>query len=129
VKFTVKGETFEVDLAHMPMSDALAIENESKRRYAEWESEFYAGSAWASCVLVWLAWKHDGREVPLGDILSGEVDFDYSDVLRSIMDALAQAAAEVRAGEADPTEGAAPPPDGTATTLPATKGSSLKSST
>ena len=121
MKITVNGEAFDIDLAHVPMSDALAIEREWKRRYAEWEGELYAGSAEAVAVLVWLLWRRDGREVPLEGILSGEVDFDYSEVLRSITEAALQAKADAEA-EAGPTSGAVPltAPDGTDMTPAAT---------
>ena len=128
MKITVNGEAFEVDLAHVPMSDALAIEREWKRRYAEWETELYAGSAEAACVLAWPLWRRDGREVPLQDVLGGTVDFDYSEMLRSIADGARELAAEAEAEAANPTTGA-PDPDGTGTTSPATRRSSRKSST
>ena len=122
MKFTVNGEAFDYDLAHVPMSDALAIEKAWKRRYAEWEAELYAGSAEATAVLIWLLWKRAGREVPLQDILDSEVDFDYSEVLRSITEAALQAKADADAAKAGPTSGAVPltAPDGTDTTPDAT---------
>jgi len=113
------------------MSEALAIERECGRRYAEWESELFAGSAWAMAVFAWLVWKRDGREVPLADILSGEVDFDFTEFEVSILKASAEAKAareaEAQAAEGNPTSGAEPAPDGTPGTPPATKGSSRKS--
>lgn len=128
MKVIVNGEAFDYDLAHVPMSDALAIEREWKRRYAEWEQEFYAGSAEAACVLIWLLWRKDGRDIPLADILGGEVDFDYSDVLRSIVSEALAMKAEAEAAKEDPTIGVSAAPDGTGMTPSNTSGRSPKSS-
>lgn len=129
MKISIDGEVYDYDLAHVPMSDALAIEREWKHRYAEWETEFYAGSAEAACVFAWLLWRNNGRDVPLQDILDGKVDFDYSEVLRSIIDAAMAARAEEEEAKADPTPAASAAPDGTATTPASTRGRSRKSST
>ena len=127
MKIIIDGETFEYDGRRMPMSDALAIEKAWGRRYAEWEMELNAGSAEAACVLVWLVWRRDGREVELQDILDGKIDFSYAEMLRSLAEAHAQAQAE----KENPTTGAAPrtDPAGTPATPSGTKPSSPKSST
>ncbi len=129
MKVTIDGQEYEYE-RRMPMSDALAIERAWKRRYAEWESELAAGSAEATGVLVWLLWRRAGRHVPLEDIIGEEpkVDFDYAEVLSSIISSLMRESAEAEAGTANPTTGA-PAPDGTGTTSPAMKRSSVKSST
>jgi hypothetical protein len=133
VKIVINGEAFDVDMERRPMSEALAIERECGRRYAEWESELFAGSAWAMAVLAWLVWRRDGREIPLGDILSGEVDFDFTEFEVSILKSSAEARAAREAGagaaEGNPTSGAGAAPDGTPGTPPATRRSSRSSST
>ena len=125
MKITIDGITYDYDNTRRPMSEALAIEKAWGRRYAEWETELIAGSAQAAAVLVWLIWRREGREVPLDDLLSGKTDFDYSEMLRSLRDAGAEAEAE------DPTGGAgiSTAPDGTDTTPPGTRPSSRRSST
>jgi len=120
VKVTLGGEAFDFDGSRHPMSEALAVEKAWGRRYAEFESELGAGSAEAFCVLAWLVWRRDGRDVQLKDILDGTVDFDLSEFAASIA-----AANEA----ADPTPGAetGSAPDGTATTPSSTRASSAKS--
>ena len=79
MKIVLGGETFEFDGAKHPMSEALAMEKAWGRRYAEFESELAAGSAEAFCVLAWIVWRRDGRDVKLPDILDGAVDFDMAE--------------------------------------------------
>jgi hypothetical protein len=100
-KITVNGETFDFDGQKQPMSEALAIEHVYKRRYAEWQEDLNAGSAKAFCVLAWIIWRREGRDVPFEDIISGKVDFDLNEMVNSMAES-----AEAEA-EPDPT----PPPD------------------
>jgi hypothetical protein len=116
VKVVISGETFEWDGTKAPMSEALAIEHVYKRRYAEWQSDLQAGSAKAMCVLAWLIWRRDGRDVPFEDILGGTIDFDLNEMLTSLAES-AEAGAEP-----DPTP--SPAPAGTDGTATATSGSS-----
>ena len=102
MKITIAGETFEYDGKRAPMSEALAIEDVYERRYAEWQADLAAGSAKAMCVLAWLIWRRDGRDVPFEDIIDGKVDFDLAEMLNSMAES-----AEADA-EADPTESPAP---------------------
>jgi len=104
------------------MSEALAIEHVYKRRYAEWQSDLEAGSAKAMCVLAWVIWRRDGRDVPFEDILDGTADFDLMEMLTSMAEAAAAEQADQAA--ADPTPPSAPagtPGTGTGTlpSLPA----------
>ena len=106
------------------MSEALAIEHVYKRRYAEWQSDLAAGSARAMCVLAWVIWRRDGRDVPFEDIIDGKADFDLLEMLTS----MAEAAEAEAAAAADPTELPAPAgTDGTGTgtlsSSPASSGS------
>ncbi len=101
------------------MSEALAIEHVYKRRYAEWQEDLTAGSAKAICVLAWLIWRRDGRDVPFEDILSGAADFDLNEMMQSMAEAAKAAAAEAEA-QGPTTTGASPDPDGTPTTATAT---------
>jgi len=100
VKIVLGGETFEYDGSRAPMSEALAIERVYERRYAEWQSDLAAGSAKAMCVLAWLIWRRDGRDVPFEDILDGKADFDLAEMLES----MAESAEAEKAAAADPTE-------------------------
>jgi len=104
VKIVLGGETFEYDGSRAPMSEALAIERVYERRYAEWQSDLAAGSAKAMCVLAWLIWRRDGRDVPFEDIIDGKADFDLVEMLES----MAEAAETEKAAEADPTVPSAP---------------------
>ena len=104
MKVVINGETFEWDGTKAPMSEALAVERVYERRYAEWQTDLSAGSAKALCVLAWLIWRRDGRDVPFGDILDGTADFD----LMEMMGSLAEAAEAETAAEADPTPPSAP---------------------
>ena len=113
-KITVGGEIFEYDGKRQPMSEALAIEELYGRTYAQWQDDIQAGSARAMCVLAWLIWRRDGRDVPYEDIISGKVDFDLAEMMNSIIESAEAAATEAKAAEADPTGG--PDPDGTAGT-------------
>ena len=124
MKIVLAGETFEYDGTKAPMSEALAIEHVYKRRYAEWQSDLSAGSAKAMCVLAWLIWRRDGRDVPFEDILSGTVDFDLQEMLESMAEAAQEAEAE--AAVPDPTPPSAPA--GTRSTGTATSRSSRKNS-
>ena len=126
MKITLAGESFDFDHTKKPMSEALAIEHVYKRRYAEWEEDLAGGSAKALCVLAWVVWRRDGRDVPYADILDGTVDFDLAEMMQSMAEFAEAAAAEEAK---DPTTPGTPPdPDGTATTGAATSGSSRSAS-
>ncbi len=130
IKVTINGESFDYDPSKQPMSEALAIEHVYKRRYAEWQEDLTAGSAKAICVLAWLIWRRDGRDVPFEDILSGTADFDLAEMMTSMAEAAAAEAkaAEAEAAEPDPTSPGLPGPAGTATTGTVTSGSSRSTS-
>lgn len=131
MKITVNGEAlaYEFELGRVLISQALAIEKAAGRRYVEWESDVVGGSAEAMAVLVHLAWKDSGRDVPVADILGGEADFNFVETYTSFMDALREQAAARRAAER-PTSGAEPltDPAGTGTTSAATSDRSPRSS-
>jgi hypothetical protein len=114
---------YEYDGQRAPMSEALAIEDVYKRRYAEWQADLAAGSARAMCVLAWIILRRDGTNLPFEDIISGKFDFDLVEMLTS----LAEAAEAETPAEADPTPLSAPA--GTRSTGTATSRSSRKSST
>ena len=115
-KIVIAGETFDYDGQKQPMSEALAIEELYGKRYAQWQDDLWAGSARAMCVLAWLIWRRDGRDVAYSDIIDGKADFDLAEMLQSIIKAAEDAAAEAKAVEADPTGGSDPDgTDGTAT--------------
>jgi hypothetical protein len=123
VKIVLAGESFDYDGSKVPMSEALAIERVYERRYAEWQSDLAAGSAKALCVLAWLIWRRDGRDVPFGDILDGTADFDLMEMMNSLAES-----AEAETPEKDPTvpsDPAGTPGIGTGTlsSLPASSGS------
>jgi len=120
VKIVLGGETFEYDGSKAPMSEALAIERVYERRYAEWQSDLAAGSAKAMCVLAWLIWRRDGRDVPFGDILDGKADFDLVEMLESMAEAQEAAAAPDPTGTPDP---AGTPGTGTSTSASSPSGS------
>lgn len=105
MKVVLNGETFDYDGQKAPMSECLAIEHVYKRRYVEWQSDMEAGSAKALCVLAWIIWRRDGRDVPFEDIIEGRADFDLMEMLTSMAES---AMAEAGAGIAD--ESAAPDP-------------------
>ena len=117
-KIVIGGETFDYDGKHQPMSEALKIEELYGKNYAAWQDDLWAGSARAMCVLAWLIWRRDGRDVPYEDITGGKADFDLGEMLQSIIASAESAAAEAKAAEADPTGGS--DPAGTATTATGT---------
>jgi hypothetical protein len=117
-KIVIGGETFDYDGQKQPMSEALAIEEVYGRRYAEWQQDLTAGSAKAYCVLAWLVWRREGRDVPFADIIAGKVDFDLGEMLKSIFP---EPETEAEA-EADPTVSS--DPDGTPGTGTSTSASS-----
>ena len=125
MKIVLGGETFEYDGTKAPMSEALAIEHVYKRRYAEWQSDLAAGSARAMCVLAWVIWRRDGRDIPFDDIIDGTADFDLMEMLTSMAES-----AEADGAEAGAVPDPTPPPDpagtpGTATGIsPSSPGSS-----
>ena len=119
MKIVLDGETYEYDNSHQPMSEALAIEQVYKRRYVEWQQDLGAGSAKALCVLAWVIWRRDGRDISFEDIIAGKVDFDMTEMLVSLGDTGDEGAAP------DPTIPATPPdPAGTRGTRKSTKASS-----
>jgi hypothetical protein len=117
-KIIIDGETFDYDGQKQPMSEALAIEEVYGRRYAEWQQDLAGGSAKAYCVLAWLVWRREGRDVPFADIIAGKVDFDLGEMLKSIFPE-PETGAEAAP---DPTE--SPGPAGTRTTRRSTRASS-----
>ena len=120
MKIVLAGETYDYDGTKAPMSEALAIERVYERRYAEWQSDLAAGSAKAMCVLAWLIWRRDGREVPFEDILDGKADFDLAEMLESMAEAQEVAAAPDPTGTPDP---AGTPGTGTSTSASSPSGS------
>ena len=119
------------------MSEALAIERVYQRRYAEWQQDLAAGSAKAMCVLAWVIWRRDGRDVPFEDIIDGTADFDLLEMLTSMAEAAEAEAAAAKAAEADPTVPSAPAgtpgtgtdtPERSASTSISGRGKSTKSS-
>ena len=104
-KIIVGGETFEYDGRQQLMSEALAVEDVYGKNYAQWQDDLSAGSARAMCVLAWLIWRRDGRDVDYADITAGKIDFDLGEMLRSLNEAAETAMAEAKAAEADPTGG------------------------
>lgn len=102
-KIVIAGETFDYDGKHQPMSEALKIEELYGKNYAQWQDDLQAGSARAMCVLAWLVWRRDGRDVPYEDITSGKADFDLTEMLESLVASAEATAAEAKAAEADPT--------------------------
>jgi len=127
MKVVLGGEPFDYDGGRMPMSDALWIEHVYKRRYAEWEADLNAGSAKALAMLACLIWRRDGRDVPLQDLLDGKTDFDLAEMIGSMAESLAEAAAQAEDDTAVPTP-AGPAPAGTPTTGTGTSASSPKRS-
>ena len=102
MKIVLAGETYDYDGTKAPMSEALAIERVYERRYAEWQSDLAAGSAKAMCVLAWLIWRRDGRDVPFQDIIDGKADFDLNEMLESMAEAQEAAGAPDPTGPQDP---------------------------
>ena len=113
-KIIIGGETFDYDGKQQPMSEALAVEEVYGKNYTQWQDDLWAGSARAMCVLAWLIWRRDGRDVAYADIIDGTADFDLGEMWRSIIESGEAAAAEAKAAEADPTGES--DPDGTPTT-------------
>ena len=74
LKVTINGEHFAFDSQHKPMAEMLALEEATSLSYGEWEAGMSRGSARALAALVWLLWKRDGRDVPFGDIVSGDLN-------------------------------------------------------
>lgn len=107
-KIVIAGETFDYDGKHQPMSEALKIEELYGKNYAAWQFDLASGSARAYCMLAWLVWKRDGRDVALADIIDGKVDFDVGEMMQSVYKAGEAAEAEAKAAEADPTDGSDP---------------------
>ena len=120
-KVVIAGETFDFDGQRQPMSEALAIEDVYGRRYAEWQQDLQAGSAKAFCVLAWIIWRREGRDVPFEDIIGGKVDFDLVEMLQSMTES-----AEAEQGAVDPP--VSPGPAGTGGTGTGTSSSSPASS-
>jgi hypothetical protein len=113
-KVTINGEVFRWDPARKPLSEALAIEDGLKCKYADYETGLQGGSARSLAGFIWLVWRRNGRDVPLADILSGDVEVDLDGL--SIED---------DGDEAGPTS---PSPGRSATTGTGTSASSRKSS-
>jgi hypothetical protein len=121
-KINLNGEMFDYDFGHRPMSEALALEKVTGKRYADWETELAAGSMEAMCGLVWLIWRRAGRDTSYADIVSGAVEVDLSPLLDSLM---------AFAEEAQPPDPTSPgtAPGRTPTTPPGTPPSSRRSTT
>lgn len=133
MKITLNGEVFGYDGTKTPMSEALAIEDVYKRRYVEWHDDLRAGSARAMCVLAWVIWRRNGRDVSFEDIIGGRIDFDLEEMLASMVESAQAEAEEAAEREAEEAAGAIPTPAGsapagTSSTGTATSASSRKSS-
>ena len=114
MKVTIDGQVYDYDGKRAPMSECLAVEKTYGRRYAQWQEDLAGGSAEAMCVMAWVIWRRNGRDVAYQDILDGTVDFDLLEMLNSISES---AEAEAEAAVPDPPiSPASPDPAGTATT-------------
>jgi hypothetical protein len=102
-KIIINGEPFDYDGKRQPMSEALVIEELYGKSYPQWQDDLWGGYAKAMCVLAWIIWQRDGRDVAYQDILDGTVDFDLGEMLLSIIEAGQAAEEEKKAAEADPT--------------------------
>lgn len=109
MKIILDGKAYDYDGAKQPMSEALAVEKLYKKRYVQWQEDLGTGVLEAFCVLAWIIWRRDGRDVPYEDIIEGRADFDLNELLKSMLDS--QIAEKAEEGEPDPT--ASPAPDGT----------------
>lgn len=128
MKVTINGETFDYDGTKAPMSEALAIEKVYKRNYAQWQTDLQAGSAEAMCVLAWIIWRRDGRNVPYEDITEGRADFDLMEMLGSIAESVLAEEEAAEQAEPDPTSPGSAGPAGTPGTGTGTRGSSRSGS-
>jgi hypothetical protein len=124
MKIRINGESFDFDGSVAPLSEALEIEKVLGVRYAQWESDFAAGSMRALAGFVWKVWHRDDRDVPLADIVDGKVEVEINEVLTSLVEAAEEQAAQAEVPKG-PTGTA---PDGTPTTGTGTSGSSRKGS-
>ena len=114
MKVTINGEVFGFDPSRQPMEEALAIENALQIPYAQYEAGLREGSVKSVAGFIWLVWRRNGRDVALGDILSGAVDIDLN-----TLDIVPEE------GEEGPTT---LPPPASSTTAAATSARSPKSS-
>ena len=78
MKVTIAGEVFDFNPEYKPLAEALALEAGLKIPYVQYEEGLRDGSARSVAAFIWLVWKRNGRDVPLGDILSGAVDIDLN---------------------------------------------------
>jgi hypothetical protein len=113
LKVTIKGEVYPFDNDSYPLAEAIELEEKLGMTFAEWNLNFYRGSAKAKGGLAWLVLKRDGQNVPCEDILSGK----WPDGGLGIDDILVE-----MEGEPDPTE-APSAPDGGNTSEPSVKSS------
>ena len=134
-KIRLNGEVFDWRSDEKPrMSEALAIEEAYGRGYCQWQEDLAGGVLRAMCTLAWFVWRQNGRDVPIGDIMSDDFDFDFTDFLNSVVEAgvaSQEEAARTEAGDAAvPTiPGPSPGPAGSPGTRSGTKGSSPSTST
>jgi hypothetical protein len=119
VKVSIGGQVYEYDGTKAPMHEALWIEHVYKRNYGQWQIDLSEGSAKAFIMLACLIWRREGRDVDTAyqDVLDGKVDFDLSEMSRSMAEsALAEEKAQA---EADPTPSSVPAgTPGTGTDMP-----------
>jgi hypothetical protein len=108
VKVSIGGQVYEYDGTKAPMHEALWIEHVYRRNYGQWQIDLSEGSAKAFIMLACLIWRREGRDVDTAyqDVLDGKVDFDLSEMSRSMAEsALAEEKAQA---EADPTPSSVP---------------------
>jgi hypothetical protein len=78
VKVTVKGEVYSFDPRY-PMAEAIALEEGLGMTFGAWQQALGTGSAKAMAGYLWLVLRRNGRDVALGDILSGKFELNSDD--------------------------------------------------
>lgn len=81
IKITIKGEAFDFDNVHYPLSEAIDLERATGIPFGIWQTTGLAsGSAVSLAGLVWLVLKRAGRDVPIADIMSGKYPLETIDI-------------------------------------------------
>lgn len=117
MRFTVKGELYEVDQERLSVQEAQAIKRATGLTIRGFLNGLREYDADALVALIWLARSRGGERISIGGIV--EENFDVLQDFDLVTDDDEQGRDQGEDDEQDPTRGVAPPPSGPeASTIP-----------
>ncbi|WP_084963757.1 hypothetical protein [Thermoactinospora rubra] len=85
-KITIGDESVELDIAHLPLHEGIALQRATGWRIKELGEACAAGDLVAIAALAWLALRRMGKDVTFADIESGAYPIDLASINVEVLD-------------------------------------------